>query len=79
MHHVSEPQDSEVLQQWGRALQARRQELGLSRAALAEACGVKPATVWRWEKGWYEPGWSNKEALSAALGVNVTSLYGVAS
>ena len=35
----------------GSQLRAIRQELGLTQAALAEAIGVRPNTVARWERG----------------------------
>jgi transcriptional regulator with XRE-family HTH domain len=35
----------------GRALQVRRCDLGLSRAAVAQATGTRPVVVGRWERG----------------------------
>ncbi len=44
-----------VAQQWGRAIRAQRQLLGLTQAALAEKVGVTQGTVSRWERGDCQP------------------------
>jgi transcriptional regulator with XRE-family HTH domain len=59
---------------FGRFVGARRQELRLSRAALAEALGVSPGTVVSWELGYRVPATTQLTRLAAALSVDTASL-----
>jgi transcriptional regulator with XRE-family HTH domain len=59
---------------FGRFLGARRQELRLTRAALAEALGVAASTVVAWELGYRVPGANQIARLAEALSVERASL-----
>jgi transcriptional regulator with XRE-family HTH domain len=53
---------------------ARRQELRLTRAALADAVGVAQSTVVAWELGYRVPGSRQIARLAEALAVDTASL-----
>jgi transcriptional regulator with XRE-family HTH domain len=55
------------LTEMGRALQVRRCDLGLSRAAVAQATGTRPVVVGRWERGELAPTLEEAERLAAVL------------
>jgi len=59
---------------FGQFVGARRQELRLTRAHLAEAVGVTPHTVATWELGHRSPGSRQLPKLAEALSVEITSL-----
>ena len=59
---------------FGQFVGARRQELRLTRAALAEALGVSQGTLVAWELGYRVPGSTQLPRLAAALSVDVSSL-----
>ena len=59
---------------FGQFVGARRQELRLTRGALAEALGVSPGTVVAWELGYRVPGSTQLPRLAAALSVDTGSL-----
>lgn len=59
---------------FGQFVGARRQELRLSRTALAEALGVSPGAVVSWELGYRVPGSAQLTHLAAALSVDIASL-----
>jgi len=59
---------------FGQFVGARRQELRLSRAALAEALGVSPGTVVSWELGYRMPDSLQLTRLAGALSVDTASL-----
>jgi len=46
-----------------------REEQGLSQFDLANKVGVTPSTVYNWERGKYEPRYSQMRALAFAFGV----------
>lgn len=50
-------------------IERRRLELGLTRAAMAERCGVDAATVWRWETGQTEPHGIGRVRLLVLMGL----------
>jgi transcriptional regulator with XRE-family HTH domain len=70
-----------ILIAWGQIIRDRRTELGLSYDQLAEMVGVRPPTIFRWEKGQMEPTRPNRIRLAQALQTDVASLFplGVAS
>jgi transcriptional regulator with XRE-family HTH domain len=59
---------------FGQFVGARRQELRLSRPALAEAVGVSQGTLVAWELGYRVPGATQLPRLAAALAVDPASL-----
>jgi transcriptional regulator with XRE-family HTH domain len=59
---------------FGQFMGSRRQELRLTRAALAEAVGVSQGTIVAWEHGNRAPGATQLPKLAAALSVDVASL-----
>ncbi|MGE0725304.1 MAG: helix-turn-helix domain-containing protein [Alphaproteobacteria bacterium] len=59
----------------GRSVQAHREAAGLSRAQLAAALGVLPATVASWEAGRVSLGVDTTWMIAAACGVPVTALF----
>lgn len=58
-------------------LTAIRKAKGLSQTELAEAVGIKQATVSRIEKGVNNPSLDVAERIALALGVNVVELFGL--
>ncbi len=58
-----------------RALAERRKAAGYSQEALAEALGVEPSTVGRWERGEAAPQPWFRPRLARALGVSVDELH----
>ena len=54
-----------------------RKAKGLSQTELAEAVGIKQATVSRIEKGVNNPSLDVAERIAVALGVNVVELFGL--
>jgi transcriptional regulator with XRE-family HTH domain len=59
---------------FGQFVGARRQELRLTRGALAEALGVSQSTLVAWELGYRVPGSTQVPRLAAALSVDAASL-----
>jgi transcriptional regulator with XRE-family HTH domain len=59
---------------FGQFMGARRQELRLTRAALADAVGVAQSTVVAWELGYRVPGSRTITQLAQALAVDTASL-----
>ena len=59
---------------FGQFIGARRQELRLNRAALAEALDVSPGTVVSWELGYRVPASMHLTRLAYVLSVDATSL-----
>jgi transcriptional regulator with XRE-family HTH domain len=59
---------------FGQFVGARRQELRLSRGALADAIGVSQSTVVSWELGSRVPGSAHLAQLAEALSVDIASL-----
>ena len=59
---------------FGQFVGARRQELRLSRADLAEALGVSQSTVVSWELGYRIPASVQLTELAKALSVDIASL-----
>lgn len=55
-----------------RALKARRQELDMTQAELAEKCGYKRQTIQRIEGGKFAPNLKTLQTIAAALGVDLT-------
>lgn len=58
----------------GNCIAARRKELGMTQANLAEKIHVTDKAVSRWERGVGLPDIDNLEALAKALGVSLVSL-----
>ena len=63
--------DAKIL---GNYIAARRKELGMTQANLAEKIHVTDKAVSRWERGVGLPDIDNLEALAKALGVSLVSL-----
>ena len=59
---------------FGQFVGARRQELRLTRAGLAEALGVSQGTIVAWELGYRTPASAHLTALAQALSVDPASL-----
>jgi transcriptional regulator with XRE-family HTH domain len=59
---------------YGPQIAARRREMGLSRDELAARTGIRPGTIWRYERGLIEPSGSHIAILARALGVSIDSL-----
>jgi transcriptional regulator with XRE-family HTH domain len=59
---------------FGQFVGARRQELRLSRGALADTLGVSRGTIGAWELGYRVPGTTQLPRLAAALSVDTASL-----
>jgi transcriptional regulator with XRE-family HTH domain len=59
---------------FGQFVGARRQELRLTRGALADAVGVSQGTVVAWELGYRVPGATQLPRLASVLAVEVSSL-----
>jgi transcriptional regulator with XRE-family HTH domain len=59
---------------FGQFVGARRQELRLTRGALAEVLGVSQGTLVAWELGYRVPGSTQLPRLAAALSVDAASL-----
>ena len=59
---------------FGQFVGARRQELRLTRAELAERVGVAVRTVVAWELGYRIPGSAQLARIAEALGVDTASL-----
>lgn len=53
-------------------IKAARNAAGLSVNDLAEAVGVAPNTVYRWERGEWVPTLANLEAVATATGHRLT-------
>jgi transcriptional regulator with XRE-family HTH domain len=66
--------DSSSWPPFGQFVGARRQELRLSRNALASAVGVSPRTIVAWELGYRVPGSAHLGRLAEALAVGTASL-----
>lgn len=60
---------------WGAEIERRRVETGLSRAQLAQACEVTPATVGMWERGEIAPRDYQRALISRALGTHPSVLF----
>lgn len=56
------------------ALIRRREEMGLSRRALAGKVGVSVTAVGTWERGTVTPSGYHMSALAQALGVSIREL-----
>lgn len=67
--------DRELARRWGRRIQARRDEMCLSQAALARQIGVHQATISAWELGRQLPRHNQMVRIAAALGVAPTDLF----
>lgn len=67
--------DRALAHRWGRRIQTRRDELGLSQAALAERIGVHQATISAWELGRQLPRHNQMVRIAGALGVAATDLF----
>lgn len=58
-------------------IRERREARGLTLVRLADAVGVAPSTVWKWEMGRAFPGAERSwRALAAALDTTVGDLFG---
>jgi len=55
---------------------ARRRELGLTQAQLAERCGVETETLSRFERGKHLPSLATLERMAVELGLTVADLLG---
>ncbi|WP_370190319.1 helix-turn-helix domain-containing protein [Aeromicrobium sp.] len=67
--------DRVALIELGQRVAARRAELGLSLATVAEAVGVHHSTLSRLERGQQDLGASHLPLLAEALGVEVGDLF----
>lgn len=62
-------------QLWGARIAAARQAAGMNGAQLAEALGVAPSSITRWESGELAPRVEMREPIAEALGVDVDWLF----
>ena len=63
----------------GTKLNRLRREQGKTLAEVADYLGVSKPTVWAWEKGKAKPIPERREAIAAALGVDVAEIVDVAT
>ena len=61
----------------GERLKDLRKASGVTQTALADALGVHPQTVSKWERGVSEPDISQLGDLAAALGLSLEALLGL--
>lgn len=54
----------------------RESREGMTKAALARACGVSSAAVAQWENGATTPSTKSIEAIAAAFGISVSVFWG---
>lgn len=64
----------ELLRQWGLNIKAGREALKMKQYELAEAIGVRPASVCRWESG-YPITDAHKVAVATVLHQDVRQLF----
>lgn len=62
---------------WMQEVSKIRKAKGLSQTELAEACGVKQATISRIENGTNKPSYELLEGIAAALSVTIVELIGL--
>ncbi|TIC86704.1 helix-turn-helix domain-containing protein [Nocardioides sp. GY 10113] len=62
----------------GRAIAARREELGMSRKELAQATGLSYPYIAQIETGYRLPSTKHQVALSRTLGLSLDELFGTA-
>ena len=67
---------SELPARLGRNISARRKELGLTQAGVAERLGVDTETLSRFERGKHVPSLQTLERLADALGSTCADLLG---
>lgn len=65
----------EVLRQWGRNIKAGRKVLGMTQHELADAVGVRPASVCRWEAGSVAITDAHKVKVATVLHQDVSQLF----
>ena len=51
-------------------IRSRRKNIGLTQKELSEQVGVSTNTVARWERGEFQPSWSDFLRVCAELGMN---------
>lgn len=66
---------NELLRQWGFNVKAGREALQMTQYDLAEAVGVRTASVSRWESGKVGPKDAHKLAIATALHQDVRQLF----
>lgn len=67
--------DFSLAETWGGKVVARREELGITQAQLAELCGVKQQTISKIERGEIVPLDSLKQTIAASLGTSPWLLF----
>jgi transcriptional regulator with XRE-family HTH domain len=55
-------------------IRTRRRELGMTSVDLAQLCGVRENTIWRWETGKVQPSRPFLRRLADALDVSLDEL-----
>lgn len=60
----------------GQNIKKARETKKMSQKKLAEVLGVQTQTVWRWENGAREPGWSTLRSIAIHLNIRLTDLVG---
>lgn len=60
---------------FGLYLKLRREAAGLTRHAVAQACGVHPSRVTRWEQGEYFPSSAARVVLVRVLDLDLMQLH----
>lgn len=71
---MTEP-SGDLRKQWGEAVRARREELGLSQAELATAVGLHQTAISRLENGQFYPSVPTQLALARELRREVDELF----
>lgn len=59
----------------GQNIRARRDELGFSRAKVAQEMGIEPILIYKWERGQHRPADHNLTAIAGILGREVVWFY----
>lgn len=72
---VSQNDELNIKQLFGRAVRRRRRELDLTQEALAERAGVHRSYIANVERGEINPSLENIEKIVEALGVSIPELF----
>lgn len=67
--------EEEIRKQWGRAIAARREALGMTQTQFAEKVGIAQSNISSIERGATGGKETTRIAIARALGVEVSELY----